>query len=233
MTSFKLILSASMLFVGGLTRNVDETEIKKTVEEFLFAKLDTSKEKLSIEYRSLPSKVLNVPKDATLRVVVDQHTDLRNGVMLPVEVSYKNHVEHTFLVSLKIRRYAQVLIASARIEKREPGEMIAATEETIETTALPSDVITNHEMLKHKRAKRMVKQGAVLTESMFESVPIVNQGSTVTLLVKTNNVVIRMQAIVREDGGLGDIVSVQKAGTSERFKARVVNEQTVEMIAQK
>lgn len=229
----RLILCSAMFLVGGPTRIVDEQEIKKVVEQFVYSKLDTSKEKISIEYRSVPSKVLNIPKEATLRVVAEQHTDLRNGVLLPVEVSCNDRVEHTFLVSLKIRRYARVLIASAKIEKRDLGELIAATEEMMETTTLPPDVITNHDKLKGRRAKRIVKQGTVLTESMFEKIPTVSQGSTVTLLVKTKSVVIKAKAIVREDGGTGDIVEVQKAGTGDRFKARVVDEHTVEMLVQK
>lgn len=228
----QFILGAAMFFLSGVTRNIDEQEIKKVVEQFVYSRLDTSKEKCSIEYRSVPSKVLNVPKDATLCVVVDQHTELRNGIMLSVEVSSREHVEHTFLVSLRIRRYARVLVASAKVEKREAGNLIAVNDEMMETTTLPSDVVTNREAIKDKRAKRMIKQGAVLMESMFERVPIVNQGSAVTLLVKANGIVIKTQAIVRQDGATGDIVAVQKMGSGEKLKARVIDEHTVEMSVQ-
>ena len=66
---------------------------------------------------------------------------------------------------------------------------------------------------------------------MFEPIPVVNQGSTVTLIMKSNNVTVKTKAIVREDGKSGDVVLVQKKGSRERLKARVVDQHTVELMA--
>lgn len=78
----------------------------------------------------------------------------------------------------------------------------------------------------------MIRQGAILTESMFENIPVVNQGDLVTLLVRTNSVLIKTRAVAREDGGSGDVVLVQKEGSRDRLKARVLDRFTVELIAQ-
>jgi flagella basal body P-ring formation protein FlgA len=64
---------------------------------------------------------------------------------------------------------------------------------------------------------------------MFEYMPLVRQGSVVTLVVKTGAVLVRTAAIVREDGLAGERIRVQKLGSPELFSARVVDAETVEL----
>ncbi len=226
---------AALLFVftNGPTRSVSADEIRQLVDRFVYTKLDSAKNAVTIEYRSLPTRVLNVSERAQLRVVSDPTVVLRNGVMLPVEVYYGNHVEHTFIVSLRIRTYGSVVRASDNIEKGESGQRITVIDEMVETTTLPDDFIADSQNLVGKRTKRMLRKNAVLVESMFESIPLINQGDAITLLVRNNNVVIKARAVAREDGASGDVVMVEKVGSRERLKARVLDKFTVELIAQK
>jgi len=60
----------------------------------------------------------------------------------------------------------------------------------------------------------------------------VQQGSVVTLIVRTGAVLVRTSAIVREDGLPGALIRVQKLGSNELFSARVVDAQTVEVLNQ-
>ena len=226
---------AALLFVftNGPTRSVSADEIRQLVDRFVYTKLDSAKNAVTIEYRSLPTRVLNVSERAQLRVVSDPTVVLRNGVMLPVEVYYGNHVEHTFIVSLRIRTYGRVVRAADNIEKGEAGERITVIDEMVETTTLPDDFIADSQNLVGMRTKRMLRKGAVLVESMFESIPLINQGDAITLLVRNNNVVIKARAVACEDGASGDVVMVEKVGSRERLKASVLDKFTVELIAQK
>ncbi len=233
MTAFvKALLLMTLIFLAGDKRTVQESEIKEVVEKFIASHFEDSVVEYRLEYRNLPTKVMNIPQKATLHVAAEPETPLRGSVLIPVEVFANNRVEHTFVVSVKLRTYERVFIATEKIEKREPADEIAATEEKIETTNLPPDVIKSHAALTGKRSKQIIRQGAVLRESMFERIPVVHQGSRVTLIMKRNNVVVRASAIAREDGGSGDVVVVQKEGSSNRLKARVVDANTVELLAQ-
>jgi flagella basal body P-ring formation protein FlgA len=231
MATLNILLAVWFILLSGPTRTVTAEEIRVVVDRFVYGKLGRAGE-TAIEYRSVPTRVLNVPLNAQLRVVADPTLRLRDGVMLPVEVYHDNRVEHTFIVSIKIRTYGTVLRASVNVDKGKGGEAIAAAEATTETTTLPGDVITDSSVLAGKRTKRMIRQGAVLTESMFENIPLVNQGDLVTLLVRTNSVLIKARAVAREDGGSGDVVLVEKEGSRDRLKARILDRFTVELIAQ-
>ncbi|MBX2989603.1 MAG: flagellar basal body P-ring formation protein FlgA [Bacteroidetes bacterium] len=206
------------------------------IEQFIGSKLaaqSSAEVEFAVEFRKVPVNGSVTLKGATFRVADKGSMLLRKNVLLPIEVVQNGRVEHTFLVSVKIRRFGKVMIASDKIEKGQSGDSIAARREEVETTMLSEDVITDPKKLVGKRAKRIINAGSVLTESMFEGIPTITQGSPVTLSVKSNSIVIGVQAIAREDGAKGDIIKVQKTGSGNRFTARVVDEKNVELVSHK
>ncbi len=225
------ILIGLLPFVGGdATRTVEEDEIRQVVQQYVQTRMGSSAQDLRVEFRSVPNKILNIPKDARLRVATETAPDLQGNIMVPVEVVHGDRVVHTFLVSLRVRTFGQVLIAVETMGKHQPGTAIPVLMEQRETTTLPRDVLTSREQLQGKRTKQLIRRGAVLYGSMFETQPVVQQGSVVTLLVKSGAVLVRTAAIVREDGLLGERIRVQQLGSNELFSARVVDAQTVELM---
>ncbi len=223
-----------LLTLGGndATRPVGEEEIKQVVEQYVYQRVGASSQEVRVEFRSVPNKILNIPKDARLQVATEATPELQGNVTLPVEVVQGERVVHTFLVSLRIRTFGQVLIATETIGKHQEGASIPVLMEQRETTTLGPDLLTAREQLQGKRTKQIIRRGAVLRQSMFEETPIVQQGSVVTLIVRTGAVLVRTSAIVREDGLPGALIRVQKLGSNELFSARVVDAQTVEVVNQ-
>ncbi|MBI5474538.1 MAG: flagellar basal body P-ring formation protein FlgA [Ignavibacteriae bacterium] len=226
------ILVLMLLAAGGPSRNVEAKEIRDVVERFVQAAYAESGQQYAIEFRNLPSRVLNIPDQGRLQVVSTPGLTLRGSVLLPVEVFADGHVVHTFLVSAKIRTFGTILTARQKVEKHLSCAAISVSQCSGETTNLPPDAVNDTAALEGRRSKRIIRAGEVLTLSMFEARPLLNPGNAVTLIVKANNVTIKTNAIVRESGGQGDIVLVQKGGRGDRLKARVVDKQTVELIAQ-
>lgn len=214
---------------GDATRSVEEDEIKSVVQQYVQSRLGSSSQEVRVEFRSIPNRILNIPKDARLHVVTESVPDLQGNVILPVEVVHADRVVHTFLVSLRVRTFGQVLVAAETMGKHQQGSAIPVVIEQRETTTLPPDVLTSPEQLQGKRTRQFIRRGAVLRQSMFESQPLIRQGSVVTLVVKTGAVLVRTAAIVREDGLAGDRIRVQKLGSHEVFSARVVDAETVEL----
>ncbi len=232
MAVFATILALVLMTIGGPTRNVEGKEIRDVVETFVQTALKESQERYTIEYRSMPTRLMNIPEHGRLQVVSNPGMKLRGSVLLPIEVFVDDRVEHTFLVSARIRTFGSVLTAAQTIEKNQSNESLVVTLTSGETTNLPVDVVCDQTSLKGKRSKKIIRRGEVLTRSMFESIPVVGPGKSVTLIVRASSVTIKTRAIVRESGGHGDIVSVQKDGRGDRLKARVVDENTVELLAQ-
>lgn len=222
------ILAGLMCADAG--RTIEASEIKQIVRQYIFAHVDTADASIDIEFRSLPTRVMNIPESGGVRIAHAPQKRLRGNVILAAEVFSDARVEHTFLVSVKIREYRSILKAAGRISKGTRGETVLVEGDKVESTNLTGELITSHAQLAGMRAKRIIKAGAILTTDMFEPVPVINQGRTVKLIVRTGSVMITTSAIAREDGGPGSMVLVQKEGTGERLRARVVDEETVELL---
>ena len=111
MTAFvKILLVALLVGGGGDTRRVEEREIKEVIEKYVASRFEDSNADYQIEYRSVPTKVLNVAHSARLQVAADPKTQVRGTVMVPIEVFAENRVVHTFVVTIRVRTFAQVLI---------------------------------------------------------------------------------------------------------------------------
>jgi flagella basal body P-ring formation protein FlgA len=67
----------------------------------------------------------------------------------------------------------------------------------------------------------MIKSGTILTSDMIEEIPIVNKGNKVIVHAGKNGVDIAVDALTRQDGCAGDIISVQ--ASNKIFKAKVID----------
>lgn len=227
------IIVLSLALNDGTPRTVTADDIKQAVEQFVRAKIGGAHQEVRIEFRTVPNKIVNIPHDAQLHIVDDTVPTLQDVIILPVEILASDRVLRTFLVSLRIRTFDPVIVANETIGNHQQAEAIPVTVEQRETTTLPADRLTTRDQLKGKRTKQIIRRGAVLRQNMFEEMPVIQQGSVVTLIVKAGQVFVRTAAIAREDGTSGALVRVQRLGSNELFSARVVDERTVELANEK
>jgi len=75
--------------------------------------------------------------------------------------------------------------------------------------------------LEHKRLKRDVKAGEVITDTLIESVPDVVAGSEVVVTASSGGVTIHSSVIALDDGMIGDRVRVNKPNSSVSYKVTV------------
>lgn len=230
MTAGVLIAIAVLLGSGSETRTVEQSEIMQLVEHYVQDRLASLQQEVRVEFRSVPIRLVNIPRDAHLQVADVPASQLRGSVTVPVEVLHRGRVQHTFLVSLRVRTYGRVLVAGARVDKQTRGDEMPVLVEERETTSLPDDILTTRDVLSHLRTRQIIQRGAILRTGMFEHIPTIHQGSVVTVIVQAGAVTVRTQAVAREDGHNGDRVRVQKLGSHEILTARVIDEQTVELL---
>lgn len=78
------------------------------------------------------------------------------------------------------------------------------------------------------RLRRHVKSGEVILQRYVELAPLVLRRAGVLVMLKSGNILIQFHAIALQDGGLHDIISIQKPD-GQRLKARVIGENRVEI----
>ena len=80
-----------------------------------------------------------------------------------------------------------------------------------------------------KRATRLLAAGSVLTTSAAETVPLVESGDMVTLVVTSGPVIVTATGKVLQKGSLGDIVAVENVNTRVKVYGEVLSSELVKI----
>lgn len=236
MTGFILILF--VLFAGPVDASqarvplLRSETVREAVNRFIMDRCDGSGDEVRVEFRSVPDSIPVGTSAYTLRVDDGGVHQLRGRATLLVDVLAEGRVDRRLVVSVTVRRFGSVLVASKQVERHATVGPKDVRLETMETTMLPEGVLGSTEGLSNLRTRRIINAGSVLTEALFEQLPIVAQGDIVKLVVRTKSVVLSLKGIAKEDGIQGSVIAVQKMGSHDRIKARVVAAGTVEVVAE-
>ena len=137
----------------------------------------------------------------------------------------------TFPVDTQVTQPPMVLVAVTSLSRGTvigPAdvEMRAAT--SLEQT---DDALESLEEAIGKETKQAIPQGKLLGWKMVRSPLLVRRGELVTVHVRTSGIRIRTTARARDEGALGDLVTVESALDRKTYFARVAGAQEVEVYA--
>jgi flagella basal body P-ring formation protein FlgA len=223
-----LIVSILLLFNSSIT--ITKIDIERFVSDYVAERLSAEQEPYEIEFRTVPESFELNASEYTLHINPDRGVSFRGNISLPVDVVADGRTNRRLIVSLRVRRYGEVFIASGSIPRHadiDPDQLVRLT---VETTMLPDDLVTKREQIAGKRSNRNINEGVILRESMLETAPMIHSGDPVTLEVRRGSVTVTTAAVARGDGAAGDIIQVQRAGTHERLRARVINNRKVVLV---
>ncbi|MBW7886917.1 MAG: flagellar basal body P-ring formation protein FlgA [Bacteroidetes bacterium] len=229
MNLFLYILS--FIFAFGRTETISESAFQNTVQHYLVNELQNSGVEYHIEYRSLPKEIILPQGDYTLRITSQRPPALKGYVSLPVEIWNGSACLQTVMCSVLIRTFETVYVTNRMFEKNEEIDLTSLTRRNLETTFFREAPITSVEPLKQKRMKKNVKENSVIVPSVVEELPVIQRDDVVTIMVKSNNVLLRSTGIARQEGFLGRKIPVVRSGSKEIVQAKVIGKQTVEIIA--
>lgn len=189
-------------------------------------------ESVFVEYRSYQLPALSTTDDVEIRLVSD--AVVRKGYCsLPVEVVQNKKTVVRFLLPVVVRTYEHVYVTRKMLQRGERFTAENVERMFLESTQLPPDVITEGSVLENYEASRIIKERSVVTRSLCKAVPVLNPQDVVTLRVQSGSVCITTTAVAQEAGVVGDIITVQGVDVRKRYKARIVDARTVELVATK
>jgi len=90
------------------------------------------------------------------------------------------------------------------------------------------NVVRRKEDIVGRMTASTLASGSIMTAYMLKEVPVINIGSTVTVLLQNNGFELRVKGRALDDGSIGDTIRVQtKLETRKVIYAEVLNETTV------
>jgi len=212
---------------AGNARVVLAADLKEAVRQYVAARGTDAREQAELTFRSVPDSIRVKGSDVQLHVDPGISVRLKGAVSFVVTIECDGLIMQRCMVTALIRTYGNVLVATRMIPWR-----TAPTPEDyrilrMETTFLNRPVVMDSASLSGNRTRRIVSQGSILYEDLFEPVPLVMQGDKVNVRVRAGSVTLTAEGVAREDGCRGDMIDVSVQGRGERLKARVQNERTV------
>lgn len=226
-----LLMSAS---IALSQQTLDNTAaVQRMVKQYLIQKAkEAGADSAIVEIRVLPdSKFLN-QEGMSVRLVQDVTLSPRGTCSVPVELMRDNKTVSRFFVSTRVRTFGGALLVTEQLPCGAPIEARSCELRWMETTTLPQDAITRIADVEAMQTTRIVNAGSVLTRSILRRIPVVKADELVTLIVRSGNVELSARAIAKDAGAVDEIILVQRMGTHDRVKARILNAKTVEMVTE-
>lgn len=227
-----LLVTVCQIAAAGDSPVVRADDLKHVVRMYVAAMTAEEEGEMELTFRSVPDSVRVKSPAFTLHVERGTSLRLKGAVAFAVTVECGGVIEQRCMVTALIRTYADVYVATRMIPWRTTPSREDYRAYRMETTFMERPAITDSLQLPGTRTRRIVAQGSVLYQDMFEPVPLVMQGDRVNVLVRAGSVMLSAEGVAREDGQQGDMIHVSVQGRGERLKARVQNQRTVAVLVE-
>lgn len=137
----------------------------------------------------------------------------------------------TFPVDAQVTLPPMVVVAVTALSRGTiigPANIAVRPATSLEQTA---DALESIEEAIGKEAKQPIPLGKILQRKMLRSPLLVRRGEIVTVHVRTSGIRVRTTARARDEGALGDLVTVESTLDRRTYLARVAAPQEVEVYA--
>lgn len=189
------------------------------------------KEKLSL-YQSYTYETLASPqasKNGTIEIDRNGEFKLSGSIAYIPALIKEAGRERRAYISLRVKLYQLVYTAAHKINKGDVLNKHDFRLQTAEITGLKGEPLTDINSIEKLRCRLPLKEGDILVNESVEKTPTLLRGSKVAGYLLKGNVIITMDAELREDGCEGETVRVI-AANNKIFKAVIIDENSVKII---
>jgi len=222
-----LILLAMVCWTNTEVTIVHPDKIKKAVQEYVVGRWGSSREEFLLEFRGLPSNIAAQSPDYSICVGIGSVPKLKGHVGIPIEIVSHGKVERRVVISIHVRTFGGVVVLGRQLQRHEGLAQEDILVQRLETTGLPDDVILDAKEIEAKRTVRIVSANTVLCRTMLERIPVVRPEDAVNIVVRAGNAIVSVQGVAKQEGCIGDMITVQRSGSHDRLRATIVNSRNV------
>jgi flagella basal body P-ring formation protein FlgA len=158
----------------------------------------------------------------------------RNGTMagkIPFTINFDVNGKFYKRVwaSATIEILTQVVVTKKPLGRHKPITEDDIEMQQMDLAQLPSDVITDPEVILGQRTRRAIGSHTVLRSNLVEFPPLVKRGDVVVILVETGGMKITTVGQVKKKGRLGERIPVMNFDSKKVLYARVLDSNTVKV----
>lgn len=167
-----------------------------------------------------------------VRFMVDERgqTDIKGRVTLSITVKVPSEKDGRIYLSGWVDVFDWIVCVNRDVSR---GEFIGRGDlclKEINLSRIPDGVLYRVEDGIGNLARTNIEKGRYLRDVLIEKPPLVRKGETVKMFIRSGLLTVTSTGISREDGTLGDQITVENARSGKNVTARVVDKRTVEIL---
>ena len=186
--------------------------------------LDTA----TYEIEHLTDRLFDLDDNTTLTVIRPLSIKEPIGLFsVLAQIDYPDGSGETMQVRLRIRKFAEVVVAKDKFDRNDPIDLSALSVERMDITTVREQPIRSIDELAGLRTTRIVRRGTILTAGMVEAVPDVEAGKDIEIIYQTGLCTITARGTALEPGYKGDLVKVKNAASGKIIHAEIIDNTSV------
>ena len=187
-------------------------------------------EKLN-SYAKYEYQIIQAPKNySRIEISDDRKSRLdKNYFYLPVKIYDNKNVASLSLLTIRVKLYKNVFSASREIKRNENLLPNMFEVKMADVSLYGDNVINVTEDISNYRSRVLIKTGTILSEEIIEPIPAVNKGDKVVLHTGGLGVDVSIDVTARQDGCVGDVISVYSIG-NKFYKGKIVDKSNLTLV---
>ncbi len=146
-----------------------------------------------------------------------------------VEIVHEGQLIEKGQVRLRIKRYAEVLVASDRIQRHQVLAEQQFELKRVDVTSLREQPVTSMAGIAGQRSKRNLRLGNILTNAAMELVPDIDVGGEVTIVYSDTWGSVTAPGRSMQSGWVGGTLRVKNLASGKVIRAQVISRKRVEV----
>ncbi len=227
-TVVTMMISVSTSFSGSLQTQVVKRDIlKEEVYQYIKRIVPEDVTEFLINVKNLPDSIVVPLGKINVNIKCNRKKKFNKTIILQLKVCVNQVCYKKITTSVKICIFKNVYVAKNNIVRHQLIRKDDIIIESREATKLIKKILSEKEQLYQCRAKRFITAGIIITKDMIESVPLINRGDIVTIVVQWQNVHASMLGKAMESGCLNEIIEVKNMSTKKRLKGEIISSKKV------
>ncbi len=223
-----LIETPNKIYVKRTSQQVKEQAVKDQVGLFLSDKFrDREYELVQLDVENTG----NFPQGKLdLLVGSNSSVDKKGNLSLSMDILIDGNREDRIRISGKVAVYEDILCAVRNLVKGEQllGTDVYSVRKNI--FSLRGDIVRATQKIEGKSLKTNIRRGDYIKFSCLQQIPLIHKGDIITLVARSNTLLIVTSAISKEDGYADQLIRVENIGSGKIVRGLVKEKSIVEVI---
>ena len=204
-------------------------DIKKLVLNYIYKRSPWERNKIKVNSIHVGKQVILPKGKIGYRIIPPNNMDLLGKIPLSIIFDVNGSFKKKLWVTADIEVTTEIIATKRRIKRYKEITEDDIQSKKMNLALLPSNIITNPELVLGKRAKRTINADVALRTDLIELPPLVRRGDIVSIIAESDGLKVTAMGLVKERGREGAVIRVVNLGSNKKIYARVIDSNTVKV----